>query len=292
MHGTDAPITHCGVGADADDRVMTVTATTDSDHVAELLERRLAADPVRGTVLGSILAEMRSGATAEPWCAQRDGTDALVVRSGRQYPALFTGGWDGADLAAAIELVGGLPELAGVSGPADTVEVAATALAGHREQHRIGVRLFRLDELTPPGQVVGEPRAATIADRDLIGDWYRAFGTEAGSLGVNLEQAVDRALGSGRVWLWCVDGNPVSLAARRQPEAGSARVGPVYTPPAQRGHGYGSAVTAMATQEILDLDAIPVLFTDLANPTSNKIYQLLGYYAVEDRLQVMFATAD
>lgn len=268
---------------------MTVTETTDPGRIAVLLERPLAADPVRATVLGSILTELRAGVTGELWCAARDGTDALVIRSRRQYPALFTAGWDGADLAAAIELMGSLLELAGVSGPANTVEVAVAALAGRRQQHRIGVRLFRLDELTPPHGVAGEPRAATIADRGLLGDWYRAFGAEAGTLGANLEEAVDRALESGRAWLWCVDGKPVSLAARRQPEAGSARVGPVYTPPAQRGHGYGSAVTAVATHDILELGAIPVLFTNLANPTSNKIYQLLGYYPVEDRLQVTFA---
>jgi predicted GNAT family acetyltransferase len=71
--------------------------------------------------------------------------------------------------------------------------------------------------------------------------------------------------------------------------SGSARVGPVYTPTAARGHGYGSAVTAAATRSILDEGAIPVLFTDLANPTSNKIYQAMGYEPVEDRLVVTFS---
>lgn len=267
---------------------MTVTATTDPGQIAELLERRLAADPVRATVLGSILAELRAGRTGDAWCAMREGTPALVVRSGRPYPALFTAGWDGADLMRAIDLVRELPELAGVSGPADTVELAVTALADRREQRRTGLRLFRLDTLTPPEGVIGQPRTATIADRGLIADWYRAFAAEADALGVNLEEAVDVVLGSGRVWLWCVNGMPVSLAARREPEAGCARIGPVYTPPTERGHGYGSAVTAAATRDILDLGAIPALFTDRANPTSNKIYQQLGYYAVEDRLQVVF----
>ena len=79
--------------------------------------------------------------------------------------------------------------------------------------------------------------------------------------------------------------------ARRAPQAGSARIGPVYTPPGQRRHGYGSAVTARATRDVLDLGAVPLLFTDLDNPTSNKIYQQLGYHAVEDRAQVTFSPA-
>jgi predicted GNAT family acetyltransferase len=60
----------------------------------------------------------------------------------------------------------------------------------------------------------------------------------------------------------------------------------VYTPRAHRGRGYGSAVTAVATQDILDDGAIPVLFTDLANPTSNGIYQRLGYRPVGDYVSV------
>jgi predicted GNAT family acetyltransferase len=267
---------------------MTVTATTDPAKIAVLLERRLAADPVRATVLGTILVEVRAGRAGDAWCANREGTDALVVRSGHPYPAQFTAGWDGADLTSAIDLVRALPDLAGVSGPIEIVEAAVAVLADRGERRRMGLRLFRLDKLTPPDGVVGEPRAATIADRALIAEWYHAFGAEAGALAADIEAAVDRALDAGRVWLWCVDGKPVSLAARRQPEAASARVGPVYTPPAERGRGYGSAVTAAATRDILDLGAIPALFTDLANPTSNRIYQQLGYYPVEDRLQVMF----
>src|SRR5262245_58854660 len=129
---------------------MTVTATTDPGHIAELLDRRLTADPVRATVLGSILTALRPRRTGDAWCATREGNDALVVRSGRPYPALFTAGWNGADLMSAIDLVRGLPELVGVSGPPDTVELAVATLAGRREQRRIGLRLFRLDELTPP----------------------------------------------------------------------------------------------------------------------------------------------
>jgi predicted GNAT family acetyltransferase len=71
------------------------------------------------------------------------------------------------------------------------------------------------------------------------------------------------------------------------PPKAAVHIGPVYTPPPQRGRGYGSAVTALATRSILEEGAVPVLFTDLANPTSNKIYQALGYQAVEDRVIVL-----
>jgi predicted GNAT family acetyltransferase len=67
------------------------------------------------------------------------------------------------------------------------------------------------------------------------------------------------------------------------------RVGPVYTPPGLRHRGYAGAVTAAVSQAALDAGAAEVLlFTDLANPTSNSLYQNLGYQPVEDRVVLSF----
>jgi predicted GNAT family acetyltransferase len=58
---------------------------------------------------------------------------------------------------------------------------------------------------------------------------------------------------------------------------------PVYTPPALRGRGYASALVAAVSQAQLDAGRrFCFLFTDLANPTSNRIYQDIGYEAVCD----------
>jgi predicted GNAT family acetyltransferase len=71
--------------------------------------------------------------------------------------------------------------------------------------------------------------------------------------------------------------------------ARSVRVAPVYTPPGLRGHGYAGAATAAVSQAALDAGADEVLlFTDLANPTSNALYQRLGYRPVDDRTVVIF----
>jgi predicted GNAT family acetyltransferase len=74
------------------------------------------------------------------------------------------------------------------------------------------------------------------------------------------------------------------MAGLTRMAAGQVRVGPVYTPPRLRGKGYGGAVTAAVSQAARDAGASQVLlFTDLANPTSNALYQRLGYQPVEDR---------
>jgi predicted GNAT family acetyltransferase len=82
------------------------------------------------------------------------------------------------------------------------------------------------------------------------------------------------------------------MAGRTRPAAGVVRIGPVYTPPEQRRRGYGGAVTVAVTQAALgDGAASVVLFTNLANPTSNALYVRLGYRPVSDRLQLNFEAA-
>ena len=68
-----------------------------------------------------------------------------------------------------------------------------------------------------------------------------------------------------------------------------SRVAPVYTPPEHRANGYGSAVTAAVSQHVMNAGATSVvLFTDLANPTSNSIYQKIGYRPVYDSTELEF----
>jgi predicted GNAT family acetyltransferase len=108
------------------------------------------------------------------------------------------------------------------------------------------------------------------------------------------ERFVDTANEVGhRFMLWDVNGAPASMAMLRAPAADVSRIGTVFTPREQRGHGYGSAVTAAAaelahrsgTQDV-------VLFADLANSTSNAIYQRIGFEPVLDSVRIEFVTVD
>jgi predicted GNAT family acetyltransferase len=100
------------------------------------------------------------------------------------------------------------------------------------------------------------------------------------------QQIID--LGGGEQ-LWTVDGRPVSQATARGPIVGMARIGPVYTPPELRGHGYAAAATAAAAQWAIDAGATRVLlFTDLANPTSNRLYPRIGFVPVDDAVDMDF----
>jgi RimJ/RimL family protein N-acetyltransferase len=156
--------------------------------------------------------------------------------------------------------------------------------------HRL-MRLHRLGALVWPDPAPeGRPRVADQRDRDLLAEWFGAFAAEADNAPVaDHAAAVDERLGYGGITVWEAGGVPVSVAGITRAVAGMVRVGPVYTPPALRGRGYAGGATAAVSQAALDAGATQaVLYTDLANPTSNALYERLGYRPVEDRVVLTF----
>lgn len=89
----------------------------------------------------------------------------------------------------------------------------------------------------------------------------------------------DTRLGSVHYWIW-EDGRPVSMSGDTEPVEGVVRVGPVYTPPEYRNHGYAAAYVLELSDRILKTGHRPILYTALGNPTSNSIYRRIGYRAV------------
>jgi predicted GNAT family acetyltransferase len=213
------------------------------------------------------------------------------------FPALLThmSPQVAADLAGLLAGSGRL--LQGVNAEEEAAWAFADAWRRHTadvaEVHR-RMRLFRLAKLMPPQPAPqGTSRQATARDRALLIDWLGAFAIEVGDLATQDQgAAADERLSYGGITVWEVDSVPVSVAGVTRTVAGMVRVGPVYTPPAQRGHGYAGGATVAVSQAALDTGATDVLlYTDLANPTSNALYQRLGYCPVEDRLVLSFGPA-
>ena len=189
-------------------------------------------------------------------------------------------------------------DLPGVLGPVEHARAFAerwAAATGRSWRHHLAERIFRLRTVIPPPPVPGSLRIATPGDRALVAAWMRAFTDEA--LGEDdpdaSEGLTDRWLeGRGRtLYLW-EDGETVSLCGVGGATPHGIRIGPVYTPPAARRRGYASALVAEASQ--LQLDAgrrFCFLFTDLANPTSNHVYQTIGYEPVRDVDEYRFERA-
>ncbi len=161
-------------------------------------------------------------------------------------------------------------------------------LTGQPFHKGMAERLYKLEKVRHPSGVSGQMRRAAESDRALLLEWVRAFQLEA--LGEADDSDVERVVHNmvtlppdyRGVYLW-EDPQLVSLVAYGGPTPNSMRIGPVYTPPEFRRRGYASACTAAVSQYLLDSGRkFCTLFTDLANPTSNKIYQQIGYEPVGD----------
>ncbi|MCQ4207388.1 GNAT family N-acetyltransferase [Streptomyces longispororuber] len=149
--------------------------------------------------------------------------------------------------------------------------------------------LYRLGTLTPPQPgPAGRRRGIGDADREQVVRWCREFCVDVGEQrSIDLIDAGSWAasrFGDRHFTFWeTPDGTPVSMAARTSVVGGMVRVDPVYTPARLRGNGYAGAVTVAASRAALDAGASDVvLFTDPDNPTSNALYQRLGYVRIGD----------
>jgi predicted GNAT family acetyltransferase len=123
--------------------------------------------------------------------------------------------------------------------------------------------------------------AATKGDRDLALRWWDGFVADSHVIDGGPETRasnVDFRIAQGHLFLWQDEGRPVSMVAMNPAVAGVIRIGPVYTPDEARRRGYASSAVAAISRLGLDAGAHTcMLYTDLANPTSNKIYADVGY---------------
>ena len=228
-----------------------------------------------------------------------DGSE--VVAAALQTPPFNLVLAQPADDAAATALADAVAsegiELPGVVGATPEVDLFADgweARGKSTRRLRRAQRIYRLTAVSSPTRVTGRPRVASAGDTQLLVAWIAAFADEAladtPSPAADTERMVEGRLAdphSGFL-LWEDDG-PVSLAGWGGPTPNGIRIGPVYTPPDRRSRGYGSAVTAAVSSDQLAAGRrFCFLYTDLANPTSNKIYMDIGYEPVCDAVNYAF----
>jgi predicted GNAT family acetyltransferase len=159
-----------------------------------------------------------------------------------------------------------------------------------------------LQEVQQPSGVPRSARVATEADRELALRWWIDLGEEALHEGgperdeAAAAASVDHRFSSpsAGILLWEDGGEPVSLAAWGGPTPNGIRIGPVYTRPELRGRGYATALSAELSQRLLDGRLFDggrrfcFLYTDLANPTSNAIYERIGFQRVAESAEIVF----
>ena len=195
----------------------------------------------------------------------------------------------GAIAALAADAHNFLAQIPGVVAPvpiSNWFADAWAAVSGDEIAVSLSERLYQLTRVRPLRPVGGRARRAVESDRAVLHAWLTDFEIEAlGERPTDVDGHIDSILTVPRrgMYLWEVDGQPVSLAGFVGPTPHGIRIGPVYTPPALRGRGYASACVARLSQDMLDGGRTHCfLYTDLTNATSNHIYQEIGYEPVCD----------
>jgi predicted GNAT family acetyltransferase len=244
----------------------------------------LAGGEVENPLLFGILAGMRSGDGTRLCTLQRRGRALAAAVQTPVRPLVLAKAEVGALAALAREWDRrGLP-LNGVFGPAESAQRFAAAWPGERLECVLTMRSYALTRVVSPN-VPGALRAAAAGEVPLLTAWARAFIAESGGHPGDPAQIIPDGVRDQRLFVWEVSAErpPVAMAAWTGRTSTSARLTLVYTPPELRGRGYASACVAAVSQRLLDegLERC-LLFADLANPTSNAIYQRLGYVPLGD----------
>jgi predicted GNAT family acetyltransferase len=193
------------------------------------------------------------------------------------------------DDAALGALVAGIDvDLPGVVGAHPEVEVFTELWTESRRLTRRVLReqgVYALEQVQPVPDAPGASRSASGPDLHLLVEWMVAFGDEVLEEDdpgrIEARQGVEHRLTAqdqGGFLLWEDEGEIVSMSGWGAPTPNGIRIGPVYTPPPLRGRGYATTLVAELSQTLLDGGRrFCFLFTDLANPTSNAIYERIGY---------------
>jgi GNAT superfamily N-acetyltransferase len=274
----------------------------------------LASDPVLGSVIASVsertARELANGhdswaGVGAPferwWLVVRDTAGDVVsavmrTASFKPYPTFSLPMPDDAARALAAALHERGEHLGGANGALPGAEVLARTtaeLSGGELLVDKGTRLWEATSVEVPDAPEGRLRLATEEDADLVLAWFTAFHEEADEQAGrepdptsgehNTLDSVLVRIREGIEWLWELpDGTVAHLSGAGLPSYGVSRIGPVYTPREHRGRGIASYVVGELTRRGLEAGNRMCLFTDRANPTSNKIYAELGYEPVVD----------
>jgi uncharacterized protein len=287
---------------------MEVVRTEDATAFLAEAEPLLLADEARHNLILGIAGTIRDAPERYParslWLVRDDDEVVGAALRTPPYNLILARPRSPQAIASLAEAVAG-EDLPGAVGTEPEVHEFADAWSARRgvpsrTSMRQGVyALERVGVETLPA-VPGAARVATADDLELLLRWWVSFGEEVlhegGPGREDAEENVRHKLSSptGGFLLWEDGGDTVSLAGWSGPTPNGIRVGPVYTPPELRGRGYATAVTAHLSQHLLDGRLFDggrrfcFLYTDLANPTSNAIYERIGYRRVAESAEIVF----
>lgn len=154
--------------------------------------------------------------------------------------------------------------------------------------------LYRLNKINETLEhSPGTWRYAEECDSSLVEKWFNLFESDTGmpiSPNEHVKKRVAMFLKEQEVFLWENKGRVVSMMKKSRPSMNGVTVSMVFTPKEERRKGYArTLVTAVSIELLKDFDFC-VLYTDIMNPTSNKIYREIGYKRIADSVHLGIVT--
>ncbi len=281
---------------------MKLTAHASASGFLHVAEKALLKDEAKNSLILGIADRVRCGRSygdEAPYflTVEEDGTLVAAAIRTPPFPLIVccTEGRLEALDPLADHLRTADPGLPAVNGEARAAAAFANRWTGDsdcRTEVGMRMRVYALYSADPPTDVPGRMRLARAEDVDLIAEWMLGFHEEAGPGDPPSDPRENalRFIESGPLAVWDRDG-PVSMAGSSRGSKSAATVSAVYTPPEHRGNGYATACVAALCQRLLDEgNAFCTLYADLANPTSNKIYQRIGFRPVADAAVYRFTS--
>ena len=286
---------------------MKVELTEDARAFLDAAGPLLLEDEARSNLIlglaGTLVDDPDRYAAKRFWVVTDDlGGPAAAAMQTPPYNLLLAPARSVAALEALVESIeGGLPGIVAARPEVDDFVRLWSRSRGVEPRVLRNQGIYALERVQPVPAATGTRRAATADDVALVMDWMIAFGEEVLEEGdpgrTEARNVVESRLGdggeAGGFDLWEDGGEVVSLSGWGGPTPNGIRIGPVYTPPEARGRGYATSLVAGLSQSLLDAGRrFCFLYTDLANPTSNAIYERIGYVRVAESAMVTFCRAD
>jgi predicted GNAT family acetyltransferase len=266
---------------------------------------RLLEDEAQNCVIFGVLARLTEAALrrkdeSPPLMLAVEDVDGCVVSVGTMtspFPIVLSPSPAPAAAAMGEWIVRNAIPLGGVTGEAATAQAFAAAWSrctggATRSDTRLGV--YQIEQTIPPRAVEGSFRQALTSDMDALLPFAQMFFREIREPLAEANLYLGRAIDEERLFVWCDPPDRiVSMAAFAGPTPSGVRVNFVCTPPALRGRGYASNCVAALTTRLLQTPGRTrvFLFTDLSNPTSNRIYQAIGYRYLGEQHKILFMGA-
>ncbi|MGF2616686.1 GNAT family N-acetyltransferase [Rossellomorea vietnamensis] len=273
---------------------MSLVIYTDADQFDEVVRPLLLREEAENNLPLGLLDQIRTGRYEDPFLAvykEGETIHAVFVRTPPHYLIVTVFDYD--KVAAIGQAMWEYTEekslrLPGFIGNTMAVEPLAEFWSEKTQKpYEVNMRqrIYKLQSINDIEISQGRMELADEKDIELVTEWLQGFTEDTPETPIPKEDARKRAaemVEEDSVFLWKVDGVPVSMARQARKTDNGVTVNFVYTPRDCRRKGYGRSVVAKLSEKLLQTNQFCTLYTDLDNPTSNKIYMEIGYEPVCD----------